>query len=236
MGYGEGSKILNSEIDYKIIVPVYNEFENLKEFIKILHDKNISSSFFLFVNNGSKDKNINDLLLKNSLNHITSNENLGFGGGIKLGISNISTEHICWMPCNLKVSPFDVVNFIQEIKVPNKNYLYKATRSERPFVDKIKTLLFSLVQSILLRSFIYDSGGTPTLVNRKFFENHDFFPDDYTFETYVMLKAKYSNLKIKRLKVKYGKRKYGVSHWQNGLMTEINFIKNMYISSKNWKF
>lgn len=227
---------MNNSDDFRIIVPVYDEYKNLKEFIKIIENRKINKSNFIFVNNGSKDKNINDLLVKNSLNHITSDINLGFGGGIKLGITDITSNYVCWMPCNLKVSPFDVVNFVQEIKVPNENCLYKAVRSERPFIDKVKTLLFSLIQSVLLKSFVYDSGGTPTMVHRKFFENYNNFPNDYTFETYVILKAKYSNLKIERLKVKYGKRKYGESHWQNGLITEINFIKNMYISSKKWKF
>lgn len=236
LGYGEGNKILNNPASFKIIVPIYDEFDNLKEFIKLLQDKNTDISRFLFVNNGSLDKNISDLLVKNSLNYITSEVNLGFGGGIKLGISNVTSNYVCWMPCNLKVSPVDVLNFIKEIKVPKENSLYKAIRSERPQIDNIKTLIFSFVQSLLLNSYIYDSGGTPTMVHRKFFENFDNFPNDYTFETYVMLKAKYSNFKIERLRVKYGKRKYGKSHWQNGLLTEIQFIKNMYTSSKNWKF
>ena len=42
--------------------------------------------------------------------------------------------------------------------------------------------------------------------------------------------------KTVRIKVKYGLRKYGKSKWQNGLLTEINFIINLYKKSKNWVF
>ncbi len=227
---------MNKLNNFKIIVPIFNEFENLKDFIYILIKNNQDISKFFFVDNGSTDKKIKELLSNYNLHHISSEENLGFGGGIKLGINNVEADYICWMPCNLKVNPNSVLDFIQGINKPNKNTLYKAIRSERPFIDVIKTCIFSFAQSVLLKSFIYDSGGTPTLVHKSFFCKFENFPNDYNFETYVLVKAKKDKLDIKREKVKYGRRKFGKSHWQRGLLSEIIFIKNMHYSNKNWKF
>ena len=227
---------MNKLNNFKIVVPIFDEFENLKEFINILIKNNQDLSQFCFVDNGSTDIKINDLLNKYPVHHIASEENLGFGGGIKLGINNVNAQYVCWMPCNLKVDPISVLDFIQDINKPDKNTLYKAIRAERPLIDTIKTLIFSFLQSVLLKSLIYDSGGTPTLVHKSFFGNLENFPNDYQFETYVVIKAKINKLNIRRVKVKYGKRKFGKSHWQNGILSELNFIKNMYTSTKNWKF
>ena len=220
--------------NFTIVVPVFDEFENLSEFIEIVK-KEETQELFYFIDNGSSDSRIENLLKKNNLNFSRTENNLGFGGGIKFGISKINSDFISWMPCNLKVSPSDAVGFINKIKEPNSTYLYKALRSERPKVDYLKTVLFSIIQSILLRTFINDSGGTPTAVHKSFFNKIDLFPDDYTFETYVLIKGKMLS-KTVRIKVKYGLRKYGKSKWQNGLLTEINFIINLYKKSKKWVF
>jgi len=220
--------------NFTIIVPVFDEFENLSEFIELVK-KEGAKDLFYFVDNGSFDSRIEDSLRKNNLNFSRTENNLGFGGGIKFGISKINSDFISWMPCNLKVSPSDAIGFINKIGEPNSTYLYKALRHERPKVDFLKTLLFSIIQSILLRTFINDSGGTPTAVHKSFFNKIDFFPNDYTFETYVLIKGKMLS-KIVRIKVKYGLRKYGKSKWQNGLLSEINFIINLYKKSKNWTF
>lgn len=220
---------------FVIIVPVFDEFENLTEFIEIIKTEERKDLFY-FVDNGSFDKRIKQLLIKNDLNFSRTEINLGFGGGIKYGISKVDSEIICWMPCNLKVNPIDAIGFINKIKEPDSLYLYKALRSDRPKTDYAKTIFFNVVQSILLKTFINDSGGTPTAVHRSFFNKIELFPDDYTFETYVLLRGKLMLNKVVRIKVNYGIRKFGKSKWQNGLLSEINFIANLYKKSKEWKF
>ena len=47
---------MSSNKDFDIIVPVFNEYENLHEFINILEEKNINLiKRFTFVDNGSSD-------------------------------------------------------------------------------------------------------------------------------------------------------------------------------------
>ena len=153
--------------NFTIVVPVFDEFENLSEFIEIVK-KEETQELFYFIDNGSSDSRIENLL-KNNLNFSRTENNLGFGGGIKFGISKINSDFISWMPCNLKVSPSDAVGFINKIKEPNSTYLYKALRSERPKVDYLKTVLFSIIQSILLRTFINDFMGHSYSCTQKFF-------------------------------------------------------------------
>ena len=62
--------------NFKIIVPIFNEFENLKDFIYILIKNNQDISKFFFVDNGSTDKKIKELLSNYNLHHISSEENL----------------------------------------------------------------------------------------------------------------------------------------------------------------
>ena len=228
---------MSSNKDFDIIVPVFNEYENLHEFINILEEKNINLiKRFTFVDNGSSDIRILSLLSDRETNFLHLKKNMGFGGGIKHGIKNANAEYICWMPCNLKIHPLDAIDMIEKINNFNSSTLYKSTRIKESQIDSLKTILFSIIQSIILKKIVSDTGGTPTIVSKDFFENLDDFPNDYSFETYVYLKAKFKNLTISRPKIKYGKRKYGNSHWQNGLISELKFIKNIYQKSKNWKF
>ncbi len=228
---------MNSNKDIDIIVPVFNEYENLFEFLNILEEKNINLiKYFTFVDNGSSDIRILPLLSERKTNFLNLKNNIGFGGGIKHGIKNSNSEYICWMPCNLKIHPLDAISMIEEINNFNPSTLYKSTRIKVSQIDSLKTMVFSIIQSIILKKIVSDTGGTPTIITKNFFKNLDDFPDDYSFETYVYLKAKYNNLIITRPKITYGKRKYGNSHWQNGLISEFRFIKNIYHKSKNWKF
>ncbi len=225
------------KLDINIIVPVFNEYENLKKFFEIIDEKDPDlKKRFLFVDNGSTDKNILKLLLKANVKYLQLDNNMGFGGGIKHGIINSSTEYICWMPCNLKIDPLDALNLIKNINILKTDTLYKSTRIKDSRVDAYKTILFSIAQSLILKKVVFDTGGTPTIVSREFFKKIDNFPDDYSFETYVYLKAKYDGLHFIRPKIKYGKRMFGKSHWQNGILSEVKFIMNIYYQSKKWIF
>ena len=229
------STVLNKK-NISIVVPLFNEYENLDLFLRKLDNENTNlKKIFIFVNNGSSDEKVSKLLSEKRTNFVQLNKNLGFGGGVKYGIKHSSTDFVCWMPCNLKVDPLEAIELINQIGNFDNKTLYKCKRLKNSKIDKYKTLIFSILQSVILKTKVFDTGGTPTIVSKNLFNKLENFPNDYTFETYVYLKAKSKNFNIQRPSINYGKRKFGTSHWQNGILSEIKFILNMYKQSKLWK-
>lgn len=64
-----------------LIIPAYNEEENILRVCKELEEKNIE---YVVINDGSKD-NTAKILDENNLNHIDLVQNLGIGGAVQTG-------------------------------------------------------------------------------------------------------------------------------------------------------
>jgi glycosyltransferase involved in cell wall biosynthesis len=218
-----------------IVVPIYNETDSLPIFLEMIEEAKSSEIHFLLVDNGSTREEVGKILSRES-NYWTSlrtDTNLGFGGGILFGISKSSTEFVGWMPGNLKVDPREVVHAFKSENLA-KEYLVKAKRTGRTVNARGKTVFAGLVQSILLKSNMFDSGGTPTVCHKDFIQGLENPPTDYVFESYVLYKARRLDMQVIRPKISYGKRVFGESHWQRGLGSEVALMRKIWISSRLW--
>ena len=83
--------------------------------------------------------------------------------------------------------------------------------------------------------YIFDVGGTPNIVHKDFFKLSKFMPNDFSFDVFVYYYFKVNNLSIERPKIKYTKRLYGNSHWQKGLLSELNLLLTIFNYKKEWK-
>lgn len=220
------SQIDMSKID--LVVPVYNEFESLLFLVSSDDFANQDIFNVIFVNNGSTDLRVKKVLAKQvalgACQAIESLENLGFGGGVKLGLQKCSSQVVGWYPLNLKVGFTDVSRVAKKLE-HNGAFLTKAFRSERAFIDNLKTFASGLVHTIISRENLFDSGGTPTFTNMRKEILAANLPGGYEFELAVLLLARVNNWRVVRPKVRYAKRKFGVSHWQDGLLSELRLFR-----------
>jgi glycosyltransferase involved in cell wall biosynthesis len=203
--------------------------------LKKMETINLPSLSFLIVDNGSSeslqiDEPLNDL---GQINFVRTPSNLGFGGGIMFGIAHATTEYVGWMPGNLKVDPGEVAVMISKI-VLDPNLVVKASRSGRKLSPRFKTFFAGSIQSLLLKTNMLDSGGTPTFCSRKFIVDLRNPPNDYVFESFILYQARKAKMKIVRPKVIYGTRVFGQSHWQRGLRSEVLLLKRIFEESKTW--
>lgn len=105
---------VDSECLLTIIVPVYNESENLPRLVKTLSDY-LSNSVYcakvLFVNDGSTDNS--PVLLEQycaanpALNYIHLKKNSGLSTALKSGIDQVMTRFTGYLDADLQTSPFD---------------------------------------------------------------------------------------------------------------------------------
>tara|TARA_B100001996_G_scaffold361611_1_gene328482 strand:+ start:222 stop:941 length:720 start_codon:yes stop_codon:yes gene_type:complete len=225
--------------NFQIVVPFYNDYENFLKFIDIIEDYDIPKETFLLVDNGSEKNQIVKFYEEsskenNSWKAVKSDENLGFGGGVKYGASVAEKEYIAWMPGNLKLNPIDVYNFCNKFHLNNKKILIKANRKGRPKIDTLKTRIFGIIVSIFYGINLNDAGGTPNIVHSNFFNKIKEIPNDFTFDVFVLYYYRKNKLEVIRPEITYTKRLYGSSHWQTGIIAELKLLFDVFKSRNNW--
>lgn len=144
--------------EFTIIVPVFNEEDNLKrvetelsKYLKIATKK----TKVLFVNDGSKDKSqllIEEICNSNSaFSFIEFKENRGLSAAITAGFKNVDTELVGYIDSDLQTAPEDFNLLLNEIV----NYdLVTGVRANRK--DSFVKNMSSAIANGIRRSFTHD--------------------------------------------------------------------------------
>ena len=214
---------------WTVVIPIYNDAVALEKLLNEIELTNLKNGSFIIVDNGSSDQiMLGGKFRDNSkFKFVRTENNLGFGGGIKYGLKFANTEWVGWMPGNLKVHPKEL-NKIDAIIQLNQYEFIKGARVGRDFKSRIKTSIAGVIQSLVLRKNMLDTGGTPTFITRNYIKHLELSPNDYVFESFVLFTAHKYKLRKVRPKIIYGNRIYGSSHWQRGLKSEIKLMINIY--------
>lgn len=211
-----------------IIIPVYNESSNLREdfpeFIKWINKYIQSRSHLqdkieiIFSEDGSTDHTL-DILneIKGEISCpvkiLHSKRRLGKGGGFKKGFMEARGKYVILYDCDLSVSPDQIENLITEIEkgydiVIGSRKLKQSRWLNSPPVFRH---LLGLVLGILGRSgIIFHVPFLDTQCGFKIFSKvttkyyvKDLMIKGWIFDFEIVLRAYYSNLKIKEIPVVY---------------------------------
>lgn len=144
--------------DFTIIVPVYNEEDNLARVEKeLLAYTKIASrkTAILFVNDGSKDKSqelIEAICSRNeAFQFINFTENRGLSAAIKAGFDNVESELVGYIDSDLQTAPEDFNLLLKHID----NYdLVTGVRSNRK--DSFVKNMSSKIANGIRRAFTHD--------------------------------------------------------------------------------
>ena len=221
---------LDKKVKYSLIIPCYNEAENLPQLIanckKVL---SIDGYEIIFVNNGSKDNSSSVFLdLTKDYNNIKIVEienNIGYGDGILKGLMLATGDIIGWTHADNQTHPSDFIKAVDLFtKYKNLDFV-KGNRYGRSFLDRIFSLGMGIFDSILLRVNLFEINAQPTVFKKEFMSSWESPPIDFSLDLYVYFKATKLNLKIKRIKVFFGPRLFGTSKWNTGINQRVKFIK-----------
>jgi len=147
-------------MDYKftIIVPVYNEEDNLERVeSELLEYSKIAKAptCILFVNDGSKDKSqtlIEDICNRNTnFNFISFQENRGLSAAIKAGFDYTKTELVGYIDSDLQTAPEDFNLLLEHI---GDYDLVTGVRANRK--DSFVKNMSSTIANGIRRSFTHD--------------------------------------------------------------------------------
>lgn len=222
----------NAKMNHKlsIIIPCYNESENLPFLISKLKKVANSNIEIILVDNGSTDTTASILIEQlRDAKYITSTNvklNSGYGNGILEGLAVAKGDFLGWMHADLQTDPRDVIAAFQLLE---KNYFrpkifIKGLRKGRPIVDVFFTFGMSVFASILFRSLFWDINAQPNIFHRSEFEKWLNPPKDFSLDLFAYYSLITNKCEVHRIKVNFPKRLYGKSSWNSGLKSKVNFI------------
>lgn len=229
-----------------IILPCYNEYENIKEILEsfnnLLAENKESLTYrkdieVIIVDNGSTDESkslLKDIEVKyNFCRSIRIEENKGYGHGIKEGVQISKGEIIGWTHADLQADPLDVLKAFDLMK-SEKNLtpiFVKGLRNSRPIKDEVFTKGMSVFESLLFLTPMRDINAQPNIMHREFYNLCQNPPDDFSFDLYYYILAKKNKCLIKRFPVFFKPRKYGVSKWNIDWKAKAKFIRRTILFS-----
>lgn len=143
---------------FTIIVPVYNEEENLERVEAVLSNylkiASVSTSILL-VNDGSKDNSqaLIEAICKRNIdfNYIVFKENKGLSTALKAGFDHVNTELVGYIDSDLQTAPEDFNTLLEHI---DTHELVTGVRSNRK--DSFIKSRSSKIANTIRRAFTHD--------------------------------------------------------------------------------
>lgn len=218
---------------YSIVVPCYNERENIPLLLKAFSDSLGSRKDIeiIIVDNGSTDGSdevICELLPQYSFAvKVTVEKNKGYGYGILSGLRVAKGDFLGWTHADLQTPPADVIraiDLISRASVPEKTYV-KGNRHGRAKSDTFFTFGMSVLELILTRKWLYDINAQPNLFSRSFFSSWKKPPYDFSLDLYAYYMAVKNGYKVERFPVIFPERIHGSSKWNIDFKSKWKFIK-----------
>ncbi|MBO7611561.1 MAG: glycosyltransferase family 2 protein [Elusimicrobia bacterium] len=211
-----------SEISLSIIMPVYNEQENIMFAIEqtMLECKNFKKAELIVINDGSDDdtnKKLIDLSIKYpDLIVLKNNRNVGIARSLRYGFLKVFNDYVLFNSADLPLDPKEICNIIEQ-KFPFD--LLVLERKGYSGLSKWK-ILVSVFNRIVLHLFFPLALIDIADCNYTFIIKKDLlkkaFPDSISsnfIETEIILRAKYLNANVKTIETNYNRRKISRKHF-----------------------
>jgi glycosyltransferase involved in cell wall biosynthesis len=221
-------------IKYSIILPCYNESENIVEILerfKLVIDQ--SDTELIMVNNGSFDDTA-AVLEQNSSKFLFFRVvnvpiNKGYGYGIMQGLISAKGNWVGWSHADLQTDPVDIikaVNICRSFSDDNLMFV-KGERMGRTAVARIFSRGMEFFVKIILRTKLHEINAQPNLFNVKLLGIIKNPPHHWGLDLFFYYIASINSFKFVRIPVLFPERKYGKSKWNNGVFSRIGLSIKM---------
>lgn len=203
---------------FTIVVPVYNEEENLErvetELSKYLEIASVPT-MILFVNDGSKDNSlplIETICNRNAaFNFISFRENKGLSAAIKAGFDFVETELLGYIDSDLQTAPEDFNLLLEHMDSYELVTGVRANRKDS-FVKNMSSKIANGIRRTFTHDDMDDTGCPLKVIQTKYAKRIPMFRGLHRFLPAMIL---LQNGKVKQIPVQHfpriaGTAKYGV--------------------------
>ena len=226
-----------SEISLSIVMPVYNEQDNIIFAIEqtMLELKNFKKAELIVINDGSSDstnKKLIDLSIKYpDLIVLKHNKNKGLAKSLKDGFLKVLNDYVLFNSADLPLAPKDICNIIEQKYPFDLLVLERKEYSGATNWRKIVSIFNRIILHILFPLALIDIADCNyTFVIKKELLKR-VFPSSISpgfIEAEIILRAKYLKSDIKTTETNYNRRKFGRPHFgkiKDILLTIFDIIK-----------
>ena len=212
--------------DLSIIVPLYNEEDNVIEMHRKIREacSELGKNFeIIFINDGSKDKTAENCQKLTPLRLINFRKNFGQTAAFDAGIKASCGDIIVMMDGDLQNDPADIKLLLEEMA---KGYDVVAGwrwRRKDSLSKKIFSRTANLLRKILIQDKIHDSGCSLKAYKRECFAGVDLFGEMHRFIPAILEMQGY---KVGEVKVSHHPRVHGVTkyNWRRGMKGFVDMI------------
>ena len=198
-----------------VLIPAYNEAENISESIRTITRKlqDISCSFeIVVVDDGSTDdtaKIVKDIAYSKPFVRLCSHQsNTGPGSGIQTGIKEARGGFIIFIPADIAMDINQVSDFIDASKDADIVVGLRSDRRDyslfRKFVSCVNIIAIKILFGMKQQQFNYIS-----MYRSKIFERINVESRNVFVTAEIMIKARDLGFKLREIEVGYLARKYG---------------------------
>lgn len=208
-----------------VILPCYNEKDNLPELFKRLDllEKSGLDLEIVLVNNGSTDDSASvfEVELQKRPNTCmrvhTVEKNLGYGFGILSGLNAATGDLLAVTHADRQTDPMDVAKAYQIfMKKPEQGLLVKGFRKNRKASEAIFSFGMGLLASLALGTRLTEINAQPKMFTKVFFDSiKNQAPHDFSLDLYILYQAKKTG-KIIDFPVFFAKRVAGEAKGGSG--------------------
>ncbi len=208
----------NSTARYRftIIVPVYNEEENiytLEEKLKQFLPHSILSACVLFVNDGSKDDSlhrIDEICSRNShFFYLSLDRNGGLSAALKAGIDACFSEYVGYMDADLQTDPEDFNLLLRDIRNYEMVTGIRANRKDS-FFKNLQSKIANGYRRMMTNDGVSDTGCPLKVMHTDVARRIPFFNGMHRFLPALIL---LQNGKVKQTPVRHYPRVAGTSKY-----------------------
>ncbi|SFB83551.1 Glycosyl transferase family 2 [Brevinema andersonii] len=214
---------MKSHCKLSIIIPCYNEEENLPDLVSKLMqmvEKAPYSIEVILVDNGSTDNTVEvmqELLAELPIRTVCVPQNKGYGYGILQGLDAASGSVLAITHADMQTDPHMILRAYDLYRQHNNPYiLVKGKRCNRPWVERFFTLGMQWYVNFKLKTSLSDISAQPKVFSKQFYlEIRDDLPYDFTLDLYLLYCA-FCKGQIMTVDVPYLPRQYGIAKGGSG--------------------
>ena len=216
-------------MNYTLIVPFYNEAENILSFNKVLVEniKNINNEkrFFeiIYVDDGSTDNTFDELKKLKTNPFVTSiirhRTNLSQSAALNTGIEQSKYENIIIMDGDLQNDPSDLDKMINEYEKGTDMIIgWRKNRKDSFFTKNLPSIIANFIVRIFSKSKVHDHGCAFKIVKKNAIDDLSNWGD---FHRLLAARLANSGFKVNEIEVKHNNRKFGKSNYGFGRVFKV---------------
>ena len=198
-------------INFSIVIPCYNENENIHVLIQNITKLNFQNQYEIIVVDDSSEVPIDENIFKNisNLKIIRHNKNSGQSASLYSGVLIATNEVIVSMDGDNQNDPKDITNFLEKFEKNNYD-LIQGIRNNRK--DNINKKIANSIRSFILNDKCKDSACGFRLFKKNKFLKLVYFDHMHRFLPYLFQKYNFS---VGYINVNHKKRLFGSSKYNN---------------------